>query len=99
LVYPLIALMAATLDRMGGRAGLRDRLSAYADSTDLFAVLMPRKRRVPIVVGDLAQLAPGNVLVFADPRFEHRELREGLPPQSLYAVADFDEARRALGPY
>lgn len=63
-----------------------------------FAALMPPSR-VPIVTGDFKHLGPGDVLVFADPRFAHRELREGLPPQSLYAVASFDEARRALGPY
>jgi 4-amino-4-deoxy-L-arabinose transferase-like glycosyltransferase len=65
-----------------------------------FGALMPEKPRVPIVVGDLAKLEPGDVLVFADPRFEHPSLRDGLPPQSLYAIAGFDAARRELGaPY
>ena len=65
-----------------------------------FGALLAEKPRVPIVVGDLKQLAPGDVLVFADPRFAHRALRDGLPAQSHYAIATFDEARRELGsPY
>jgi 4-amino-4-deoxy-L-arabinose transferase-like glycosyltransferase len=65
-----------------------------------FGALLAKKPRVPIVVGDLKELAPGDVLVFADPHFAHRALREGLPAQSHYAIATFDEARRELGaPY
>jgi hypothetical protein len=65
-----------------------------------FGALLPEKPRVPIVVGDLKSLAPGDVLIFADPRFEHRDLREGLPAQSVYVVARYDEAKRDLGaPY
>ena len=65
-----------------------------------FGAPLPEKARVPIVVGDLKSLAPGDVLVFADPQFTHRELRAGLPAQSIYAIATFDEATRELGaPY
>lgn len=65
-----------------------------------FGALMPQKARVPIVVGDVKSLLPGDVLVFADPRFAHPDMREGLPAQSLYAVAGFDAAKRDLGaPY
>jgi hypothetical protein len=40
------------------------------------------------------------VLVFADPRFAHPELHDGLPARSYYAIARYDEARRDLGaPY
>lgn len=65
-----------------------------------FGALMPEKARVPIVVGDLKSLAPGDVLVFADPSFAHRDMREGLPAQSFYAIARFEDARRDLAaPY
>ncbi len=74
-----------------------DPIEERHNNPPFFAALMPEKSRVPIVTADPNELAPGDVLVFADPRFEHPELREGLPPQSLYAVADFDEARRVLG--
>jgi hypothetical protein len=69
-------------------------------SASFFSALLPDKTHVPIIVGDLKQLAPGDVLVFADPQFEHRELREGLPAGGLYAIADFEVAQRSLGqPY
>lgn len=67
------------------------------NSVPFYTALMPEASRVPILIADRNELAPGDVLVFADAHFEHPELREGLPPQSLYAVAGFDEARRALG--
>ena len=63
-----------------------------------FAALLPENTRVPVVVGDVKSLVPGDVLVFADPRFAHRDLREGLPPSSLYAIASLDAAKRDLGP-
>ena len=63
-----------------------------------FGALLSGKAGVPIVVGNVESLAPGDVLVFADPDFAHRALREGLPEESFYAIADFEAARRELGP-
>jgi 4-amino-4-deoxy-L-arabinose transferase-like glycosyltransferase len=62
-----------------------------------FGAMMPEPH-APIVVGSVKELEPGDVLVFFDPRFEHRELRAGLPAQSLYAIADYAAATRELGP-
>jgi hypothetical protein len=62
-----------------------------------FGALAAEAPRVPVVVGNLKDLAPGDVLVFADPQFAHRDLREGLPARSVYAVADFATATRSLG--
>jgi len=64
-----------------------------------YGALMAPEARVPIVIGDRSRLAPGDVLVFADPRFAHRDMREGLPAQSYYAIARYDAARNLGTPY
>src|SRR5262249_52430127 len=111
VVYP--AVSARAFENYGFKAALARAASiaeprVVVDSADnqpyisalFFGALLPEKPRVPIVVGDLKQLEPGDVLVFADPRFEHAELREGLPALSFYAIADYAAAKRELGaPY
>lgn len=107
IAYP--AVSACAFENYGfkealARAASIARNRVVVDSADnqpyisalFFGALLPEKARVPIVVGDLEQLAPGDMLIFSDPHFAHRDMREGLPPQSLYAIARFETARREL---
>jgi len=110
LAYP--AISASAFENYGFKEALARAASiaenrVVVDSADnqpyisalFFGAQLPEKPRVPIVIGDLKQLAPGDVLVFADPRFAHREMREGLPAQSYYAIARYDAARDLGAPY
>jgi 4-amino-4-deoxy-L-arabinose transferase-like glycosyltransferase len=110
VAYP--AVSASAFENYGFKEALARATSiaekrVVVDSADnqpyisvlFFGAQLPEKPRVPIVVGDLKQLAPGDVLVFADPRFAHREMREGLPAQSYYAIARYDAARNLGAPY
>ena len=110
VAYP--AVSASAFENYGFKEALTRAASlaerrVVVDSADnqpyisalFYGALMAPEARVPIVIGDRSRLAPGDVLVFADPRFAHRDMREGLPAQSYYAIARYDAARNLGTPY